>query len=156
MQKDHSKRITAWALQVVPGLDKKKASADSASLVEVGPRVCLNPIKIFGGSFGGPVLFDNPHFVSPNRVSYAAAAMLFYMHVRHFDHDAAQRPHGLSRVLPLAQETTIHCCICSLLPMYWSVLCYSLNLPEVCLCGNADTHIAEEERSQQVWSQGVS
>lgn len=56
-------------MQVVPGIDKKKASADTASLVEVGPRVCLNPIKIFGGSFGGPVLFDNPHFVSPNRVS---------------------------------------------------------------------------------------
>ena len=56
-------------LQVVPGIDKKKASADSVTLVEVGPRVCLNPIKIFGGSFGGPVLFDNPHFVSPNRVS---------------------------------------------------------------------------------------
>lgn len=56
-------------IQVVPGIDKKKASADSVSLVEVGPRVCLNPIKIFGGSFGGPVLFDNPHFVSPNRVS---------------------------------------------------------------------------------------
>ena len=53
---------------MVPGIDKKKASADSVSLVEVGPRVCLNPIKIFGGSFGGPVLFDNPHFVSPNRV----------------------------------------------------------------------------------------
>ena len=56
-------------LQVVPGIDNKKASADSVSLVEVGPRVCLNPIKIFAGSFGGPVLFDNPHFVSPNRVS---------------------------------------------------------------------------------------
>lgn len=58
-----------WLWQVVPGIDKKKASADSASLVEVGPRICLNPIKIFGGSFGGPVLFDNPNFVSPNRVS---------------------------------------------------------------------------------------
>lgn len=60
---------TTGVVQVVPGIDKKKASADSVSLVEVGPRVCLNPIKIFGGSFGGPVLFDNPHFVSPNRVS---------------------------------------------------------------------------------------
>ena len=56
-------------VQVVPGIDKKKASADSVTLVEVGPRVCLNPIKVFGGSFGGPVLFDNPNFVSPNRVS---------------------------------------------------------------------------------------
>ncbi len=96
-------KLTAWALQVVPGLDKKKASADSASLVEVGPRVCLNPIKIFGGSFGGPVLFDNPHFVSPNRVSYAAAATLFYMHVRQFDHDAAQ---GLYRVICIGIENS--------------------------------------------------
>lgn len=61
--------MAAGCVQVVPGIDKKKASADSVTLVEVGPRVCLNPIKIFGGSFGGPVLFDNPHFVSPNRVS---------------------------------------------------------------------------------------
>ncbi|KAL3140430.1 hypothetical protein ABBQ38_004690 [Trebouxia sp. C0009 RCD-2024] len=61
-------RIWLRNYQVVPGIDKKKASADSVSLVEVGPRVCLNPIKIFGGSFGGPVLFDNPHFVSPNRI----------------------------------------------------------------------------------------
>ena len=66
---NHTKTVDHPCTQVVPGIDKKKASADSVSLVEVGPRVCLNPIKIFGGSFGGPVLFDNPHFVSPNRVS---------------------------------------------------------------------------------------
>ena len=65
-------------LQVVPGIDKKKASAESVSLVEVGPRVCLNPIKIFGGSFGGPVLFDNPHFVSPNRVSIPLWCCVFH------------------------------------------------------------------------------
>lgn len=79
---DICKWIVVWALQIVSGMDKKKASADSASLVEVGPRVCLNPIKIFGGSFGGPVLFDNPHFVSPNRVSYAALALRFCMHMK--------------------------------------------------------------------------
>ncbi len=38
------------------------------SLVEVGPRCCFNPIKMFAGSFGGPVLYDNPAYVSPNRV----------------------------------------------------------------------------------------
>ena len=116
-------KLTAWALQVVPGLDKKKASADSASLVEVGPRVCLNPIKIFGGSFGGPVLFDNPHFVSPNRVSDAAVAMLFCMHVRQSDHDAAERLQGFYSLLQQSvQETAIHFCTSSLLPMCWSVL----------------------------------
>ena len=56
-------------LQIVPGVDKKKTSAESVSLVEVGPRCCMNPIKVFSGSFGGPVLYDNPAYVSPNKVS---------------------------------------------------------------------------------------
>ena len=38
---------------------------------QVGPRFCLNPIKIFGGSFGGPTLYENPFYVSPNQVSEA-------------------------------------------------------------------------------------
>jgi hypothetical protein len=28
----------------------------------------LNPIKIFGGSFGGPTLYENPFYISPNQV----------------------------------------------------------------------------------------
>lgn len=36
--------------------------------VQVGPRFCLNPIKIFAGSFGGPTLYENPFYVSPNQV----------------------------------------------------------------------------------------
>ncbi|XP_063312914.1 ribosome biogenesis protein BRX1 homolog [Pelobates fuscus] len=39
---------------------------EDASLVEIGPRFVLNPIKIFQGSFGGPTLFENPHYQSPN------------------------------------------------------------------------------------------
>ncbi|XP_013864774.1 ribosome biogenesis protein BRX1 homolog [Austrofundulus limnaeus] len=39
---------------------------EDASLVEIGPRFVLNLIKIFHGSFGGPTLFENPHFRSPN------------------------------------------------------------------------------------------
>lgn len=35
-------------------------------LVEIGPRFVLNPIKIFAGSFGGALLWENPAFVSPN------------------------------------------------------------------------------------------
>jgi hypothetical protein len=41
-------------------LDKKKAEASNVTLVEVGPRCALRPIKIFEGSFGGRVLYDNP------------------------------------------------------------------------------------------------
>ena len=31
----------------------------------------MNLIKIFDGSFGGPTLYENPHYVPPNAVSAA-------------------------------------------------------------------------------------
>lgn len=42
--------------------------AGEMTLIEVGPRFCLNPIKIFAGSFGGPTLYENPYFISPNQI----------------------------------------------------------------------------------------
>ncbi|XP_077137811.1 ribosome biogenesis protein BRX1 homolog [Ranitomeya variabilis] len=39
---------------------------EDASLVEIGPRFVLNLIKIFKGSFGGPTLYENPYYQSPN------------------------------------------------------------------------------------------
>ena len=41
---------------------------EDASLVEIGPRLVLNLIKVFQGSFGGPTLYENPEFQSPNMV----------------------------------------------------------------------------------------
>jgi len=41
------------------------------TLIEVGPRFCLNPIKIFSGSFTGQTLYENPFYVSPNQVRAA-------------------------------------------------------------------------------------
>jgi len=38
----------------------------STSLVEIGPRFVLNPIRIFRGSFGGQTIFANDQYVSPN------------------------------------------------------------------------------------------
>jgi len=34
--------------------------------VEIGPRFAMNPIRIFGGSFGGMTLWENAAYVSPN------------------------------------------------------------------------------------------
>ncbi|CAH9083978.1 unnamed protein product [Cuscuta europaea] len=45
-----------------------RGDLEKMTLVEVGPRFCLNPIKIFGGSFGGPALYENPFYVSPNQM----------------------------------------------------------------------------------------
>ncbi|GLC35669.1 hypothetical protein PLESTB_000004200 [Pleodorina starrii] len=64
-------RVWVRNYQLVVPPDKKRVDPDNASLVEVGPRFCLNPIKIFNGSFGGATLYDNPDYTSPNAVRAA-------------------------------------------------------------------------------------
>lgn len=46
--------------QVVRNDDK------NMELMEIGPRFVLNPIRFFAGSFGGPTLYQNFDYVSPN------------------------------------------------------------------------------------------
>ncbi|CAI7613615.1 unnamed protein product [Penicillium pancosmium] len=46
----------------------KDASLPEVSLVEIGPRFVLTPIVILEGSFGGPVIYENKEYVSPNQV----------------------------------------------------------------------------------------
>ncbi|GAB4825213.1 Ribosome bioproteinsis protein BRX1 2 [Ancistrocladus abbreviatus] len=68
----HWKLLKEMILQVsVPHNESTKldrGGLDKMTLVEVGPRFCLNPIKIFGGSFGGPTLYENPYYISPNQI----------------------------------------------------------------------------------------
>jgi ribosome biogenesis protein BRX1 len=46
--------------------DGKKDTA--ISLLEIGPRFVLTPIVILESSFGGPVIYENKQFVSPNHI----------------------------------------------------------------------------------------
>lgn len=48
--------------------DKSKGKDTEISLVEIGPRFVLTPIVIQEGSFGGPIIFENKEFVSPNQI----------------------------------------------------------------------------------------
>ncbi|KAF2861907.1 brix domain-containing protein 2 [Piedraia hortae CBS 480.64] len=49
--------------------DAERKSGDSdVSLQEIGPRFVLTPIVILEGSFGGPVIYENKEFVSPNQI----------------------------------------------------------------------------------------
>lgn len=51
--------------------EKKSASKTketSVSLVEIGPRFVMTPIVIQESSFGGPIIYENKEFVSPNQV----------------------------------------------------------------------------------------
>lgn len=52
--------------KVVKG--KEKGKETEVSLVEIGPRFVLTPIVIQEGSFGGPIIYENKEFVSPNQV----------------------------------------------------------------------------------------
>ena len=46
----------------------KKPGDTNISLVEIGPRFVLTPIVILESSFGGPVIYENKEFVSPNQI----------------------------------------------------------------------------------------
>jgi ribosome biogenesis protein BRX1 len=45
-----------------------KTAGTSIDLVEIGPRFVLTPIVILEGSFGGPLIYENKEFVSPNQI----------------------------------------------------------------------------------------
>jgi len=48
--------------------EAKKNIGANTSLIEIGPRFVLDPIRIFAGSLGGQTLFQNKHFMSPNLI----------------------------------------------------------------------------------------
>ncbi|KAI8903327.1 Brix domain-containing protein [Gorgonomyces haynaldii] len=48
-------------------LEKSPVNKET-SLVEIGPRVVLDVMRIFDGSFGGSTLYRNESFVSPNDI----------------------------------------------------------------------------------------
>ena len=47
---------------------RERGKDTEISLVEIGPRFVLTPIVIQEGSFGGPIIYENKEFVSPNQV----------------------------------------------------------------------------------------
>ena len=51
----------------VTGRPRARTETDM-NLVEIGPRFVLTPIWIQEGSFGGPIIFENKQFISPNQV----------------------------------------------------------------------------------------
>lgn len=59
-------RIWFRNYQIVYQIDTVKQVSKDPVLVEVGPRFVLNPIRMFSGSMGGPTLWQNPQYVSPN------------------------------------------------------------------------------------------
>lgn len=53
------------------GLDPKvvhRAGGSPVTLVEIGPRFVMDIVRVFKGSFGGPTLYTNANFVTPNKL----------------------------------------------------------------------------------------
>ncbi|XP_051162725.1 ribosome biogenesis protein BRX1 homolog [Leptopilina boulardi] len=44
---------------------------EDGALAEIGPRLVLNPVKIFAESFGGETIWNNPHYISPAKFRQA-------------------------------------------------------------------------------------
>lgn len=45
-----------------------KVGNTEIKLIEIGPRFVLTPIVIQEGSFGGPIIYENREFISPNQL----------------------------------------------------------------------------------------
>jgi ribosome biogenesis protein BRX1 len=66
---DEAAAVAAAAAAAAKGKKQKSSHRDTdISLVEIGPRFVLTPIVIQEGSFGGPLIYENKEFVSPNQV----------------------------------------------------------------------------------------
>eukprot|EP00732_Lithocolla_globosa_P005110 Lithocolla_globosa_v1_NODE_5071_length_1309_cov_356.782297.p1 type:complete len:339 gc:universal NODE_5071_length_1309_cov_356.782297:130-1146(+) len=77
------------------------------NLVEIGPRFVMTPIRIFQGSFGGPTLYQNDHYVSPNEVrrQQRAEDSSKYASRKHSEKNAEQRKKD--NVLPEDELDTV-------------------------------------------------
>lgn len=59
--------VNGTSTATTPKISKKPGDT-KISLVEIGPRFVLTPIVILESSFGGPVIYENKEFISPNQI----------------------------------------------------------------------------------------
>ena len=69
-------RIWFRNYQIIEKDPLQPSGPPQTSLVEIGPRFVLTPIRVFEGSFGGPTLYQNSEFITPaaTRASVKRAA----------------------------------------------------------------------------------
>jgi ribosome biogenesis protein BRX1 len=62
--------------QIAPETAQSANKPEQQQLTEIGPRFVLDPIKIFSGSFGGPILYENAFYLSPTALRGQAERLL--------------------------------------------------------------------------------
>jgi len=58
--------------QIIEKDPLKPNGPPQTSLIEIGPRFVLTPIRIFEGAFSGATVYSNPEFVTPTSIRSAA------------------------------------------------------------------------------------
>ncbi|MCJ1336467.1 Ribosome biogenesis protein brx1 [Bachmanniomyces sp. S44760] len=66
--KDATNGATTEEIAIAVKSPKSRKGETKLSLTEIGPRFVLTPIVILESSFGGPVIYENKEFVSPNQI----------------------------------------------------------------------------------------
>ncbi|KAM3177742.1 hypothetical protein ACTXT7_003955 [Hymenolepis weldensis] len=74
---------------------------ESGALSEIGPRFSLFPVKIFLGSFNGAVIWENPKYISPNKIRQALGMK---KDVKHMDRIEAKKGKKKRK----AKQTVLH------------------------------------------------
>jgi hypothetical protein len=104
------RRLTA--LQIVeedPSTSKEKAKgkdADPTTLVEIGPRFVLTPIRIFEGAFSGATVFSNPGITRPLTVDILVNLLIPFTRIRFARHGSCIGEARFSRQVSLSQTCT--------------------------------------------------
>ncbi|KAJ1462358.1 Brix domain-containing protein [Pelagophyceae sp. CCMP2097] len=73
---------------------------DSTTLVEIGPRFVLSPIRVFAGSFGGATLYHDTNLVLPNDERAHAKQSYGSKYVQRKDDQSAREAHVLANATP--------------------------------------------------------
>ena len=73
---------------------------DGTSLVEIGPRLVLAPIRIFSGSFGGATLYHDAALVLPNEERAMARRDVGSKYERRKESQEQRREHISANPIP--------------------------------------------------------
>jgi ribosome biogenesis protein BRX1 len=83
-------RIWFRNYQIIEGAENAQLQVNEMSLVEIGPRFVLNPVKLFAGSFGGSTIWSNDHFKSGAAIRAESRRATAGLHIqRVISHEAA-------------------------------------------------------------------
>lgn len=69
-------------------------------LVEIGPRLVLNPVRIFSNSMGGQTLWSNDKYLSPNSVRHAISLAKGQKYAHRKREEQEREFRAIDRVVP--------------------------------------------------------